>query len=341
MRRTKYSPKQIKKIMIAGMSVYLLLAFANIILIPGIQKHTLPGLLIIFAEIVTGIVYFSVFYRRIYLPNLRLKRLIKELDHGQVRADDDMIQEIVNIISSLDSIALKEKNAEMLEKNAEINNLQDQTNPHFLYNTLAVIRGEALLKGEEKIAGMTLSLANYFRYNISRKEPFVYLKDELKNSMNYFNIQKTRFGDKISCEILYHDIEEDQVSNCYIPKLILQPVIENAIYHGLEMKMGEGKITIHITATESSLKINVADDGLGMTQEKADELNRDRDYRNEESMSKEDARRHNGVAVKNIRKRLKLYWGERAYMVVVSELGVGTQVHMSMPLLYQIEEYMN
>ena len=78
-----------------------------------------------------------------------------------------------------------------------------------------------------------------------------------------------------------------------------------------------------------------------MTQEKVDELNCDLDDRNEDNLSRENTKRHNGVAVKNIRKRLKLYWEEKAYMVVVSELGVGTQVHISMPLIYQIEEYMN
>ena len=126
-----------------------------------------------------------------------------------------------------------------------------------------------------------------------------------------------------------------------IPKLLLQPVIENAIYHGLELKMGEGNIKIHITAADSSLKINVADDGLGMSQEKVDELNRDYEDGEEEESSETGGRRHNGVAIRNIKKRLKLYWGDAAYMVIVSDLGVGTQVHISMPLLYQIEEYMS
>lgn len=340
MHKRKYSSESIKRIMIAGIVIYLLLMSGTIILITAAADHSCMWIAVLLLEFIIGIAYFTVFYRNIYLPNLRLMRLIRDLNYRQPR-DDDMIQEIVNIISSLDMIALKEKNAEILEKNAEINNLQDQINPHFLYNTLEVIRGEAILKGEEKIARMTLALANYFRYNISRKETFVYLKDELKNSMNYFNIQRTRFGDKISCEIVYHDIEEEAVENCYIPKLVLQPIIENAIYHGLELKMGEGRIKIHITATDSSLKINVADDGIGMTQEKVDELNRGDDDRGEEDVPKESMKRHNGVAVKNIRKRLKLYWGESAHMVVVSELGTGTQVHLSMPLLYEAEEYMN
>lgn len=278
-----------------------------------------------------------VLYYRIYKPNLELQKLVEEYMNSQYLEkssieDKDLIDEVKKIISSLDAMAMKQKNAEILMKNAEINNLQDQINPHFLYNTLEVIRGEALIKGEKKIAEMTASLANYFRYNISRKDTFVFLKDELKNSMNYFNIQKNRFGEKISCEILYHDVDEKEIGNCYIPKLILQPLIENAIYHGLELKMGDGILRIHIRATKENLKITIADDGLGMTKEKLDEFNND--FEKETDTQK----RNNGVATKNIKKRLKLYWGNKAYMVATSELGVGTEIHLSMPLLYQKEE---
>lgn len=341
MDKRKYSSKKIKKIILAGVLIYLLLVIVSAILMTGMIESRYLRLFVILAEIALGAGYYTVFYRSIYKPNLRLEQIIRDLNHEQIKEDDDMLREIKSIISSLDSMAIKQKNAEILMKNAEINNLLDQINPHFLYNTLEVIRGEALLNGDRKIADMTASLANYFRYNISRRETFVFLKDELKNSMNYFNIQKNRFGDKISCQIVYHDVEESQVENCYIPKLLLQPVIENAIYHGLELKMGEGNIKIHITAADSSLKINVADDGLGMSQEKVDELNRDYEDGEEEESSETGGRRHNGVAIRNIKKRLKLYWGDAAYMVIVSDLGVGTQVHISMPLLYQIEEYMS
>ena len=341
MDKRKYSSKKIKKIILAGVLIYLLLVIVSAILMTGMIESRYLRLFVILAEIALGAGYYTVFYRSIYKPNLRLEQIIRDLNHEQIKEDDDMLREIKSIISSLDSMAIKQKNAEILMKNAEINNLQDQINPHFLYNTLEVIRGEALLNGDRKIADMTASLANYFRYNMSRRETFLFLKDELKNIMNYYNIQKNRLGDKISCQIVYHDVEESQVENCYIPKLLLQPVIENAIYHGLELKMGEGNIKIHITAADSSLKINVADDGLGMSQEKVDELNRDYEDGEEEESSETGGRRHNGVAIRNIKKRLKLYWGDAAYMVIVSDLGVGTQVHISMPLLYQIEEYMS
>lgn len=96
--------------------------------------------------------------------------------------------------------------------------------------------------------------------------------------------------------------------------------------------MGDGILRIHIRATKENLKITIADDGLGMTKEKLDEFNND--FEKETDTQK----RNNGVATKNIKKRLKLYWGNKAYMVATSELGVGTEIHLSMPLLYQKEE---
>ena len=334
-----YSANTIKRRIIAG--CVLLVADFIILIFSGEFSTEAFKIIAGFIMLVISILYFVDLYHTIYKPNLELQRLVEDYKNSQEFMrhnidDKDLIREVQDIILSLDAITLKQKNAEILMKNAEINNLQDQINPHFLYNTLEVIRGEALVKGERKIAEMTASLANYFRYNISRKETFVFLKDELKNSMNYFNIQKNRFGDKISCEILYHDVDEKEVGNCYIPKLILQPIIENAIYHGLELKMGDGVLAIHITATDSSLKIVVTDDGLGMTKEQLEVFNSDLDFENEDPQM-----RNNGVATKNIKKRLKLYWGNRAHMIAVSELDMGTEIHLSMPLLYQKEEYMN
>lgn len=340
MEKGKYSVKRVRNYIKAGCVIFCS-GIVAILLSELSQKDYLRIIMIVLLAIL-GIGYFISVYYAIYIPNLKLQKLVEDYKNSEtpgifesLEETEDMITEIQQVLASLDTIAIKQKNAEILMKNAEINNLQDQINPHFLYNTLEVIRGEALINGDRKIAEMTASLANYFRYNISRKESFVYLKDELKNSMNYFNIQKNRFGDKIFCEILYHDIQPEDVEYSYIPKLILQPIIENAIYHGLELKMGEGIIKIHITVIDNNLNINVADDGLGMSQEKLDLLNSDED------LERESPNRHNGVAIKNIKKRLKLYWGEQAYMVATSELGIGTQVHLSMPLLYQKEEYMN
>jgi len=223
------------------------------------------------------------------------------------------------------------------KRKSEFDTLQSQINPHFLYNTLEGIRSEALIAGLDSIAEMTEALANYFRYNISRKETFVYLKDELKNICNYFKIQQHRFGDRISFEIVYHGIAEKDVQNCYIPKLILQPIVENSIYHGLEMKIGGGVIKIHISSADDKLMLTIADDGLGMTQEDLDKLNRDVDAGKTDENA---AGSHNGVALQNIKRRLKLYWGKEAYMIATSTLNYGTEMHLMLPLLFTKEDYM-
>lgn len=345
MKKKTYSKSETKRMLILGIVIFScnLLALLSFAIVD--REHLLVKLGFIGVDCLIITFYFFLIYTRIFRPAMQMEELIEQYRNGEKRHYKgrveiyDMVQETKNIISSLETIAIKQKNAEILMKVAEINNLQDQINPHFLYNTLEVIRGEAMLKGDRKIAEMTEALANYFRYNISRKETFVYLKDELKNIMNYFNIQKNRFGKKISCEILYHDVEQQEIQNCYLPKLILQPIIENCIYHGLEMKIGPGKISIHITATDGNLRIDVADDGLGMSQEKLDELNQDIEDI-ETPLSEENITNHNGVAMKNIKKRLKLYWNNNAYMITTSDLGYGTEVHLMLPLLYEKEDYM-
>ncbi len=339
MKAGNYTVKRIKDCMRDGILLSAV-SLSGVAMMYTIKSKGLLGLVLLMLAAL-WIIHFIKYYRHIYLPNRGLEKLVEDYKNSEdfesceaLSETEDLIRTIQQMLSSLDTIAIKEKNAEILMKNAEINNLQDQINPHFLYNTLEVIRGEALINKDRKVAEMTASLANHFRYNISRKESFVYLKDELKNSMNYFNIQKNRFGEKVSCEILYHDIQAEEVESCYVPKLILQPIIENAIYHGLELKMGQGTIRIHITVADSNLKITVADDGSGMSGEQLDAINSDYDQKRENN-------RHNGVAVRNIKKRLKLYWGDDAYMFAASEKGIGTQISLSMPLVYQKEEYMN
>lgn len=202
MKKGKYSKREIKKFMTAGIIISAVELLIMVLVFAGqIQSIIFK----VFCIIICGALWAgwtAAFYEKIYKPNLELEALIEEYSgkaeytSGDEAVKGDMIQEIKEIIRFLDTIAVKQKNAEILMKNAEINNLQDQINPHFLYNTLEVIRGEALAVGEKRIAEMTASLANYFRYNISRKEAFVFLKDELKNIRNYFNIQKNRFGKK-------------------------------------------------------------------------------------------------------------------------------------------------
>ena len=126
----------------------------------------------------------------------------------------------------------KDYESKVLSKQMQYQALQSQINPHFLYNTLDSIRGEALMAGNENIASMTERLSRFFRYCISNKGNIATIRDEINNILDYFYIQEYRFGDKFHLEI---EVDEE----CYsykIPQMTLQPIVENAIFHGLERK---------------------------------------------------------------------------------------------------------
>ena len=156
-----------------------------------------------------------------------------------------------------------EYSVRMVDKQAKLSALQSQINPHFLYNTLECIRSEALLYDCDSIARMAKALASFFRYSISKKENIVTLQEEFNNIENYFLIQSYRFDDKFSFEI--RTAPEDRTAySCLIPKLSLQPIVENAIFHGLETKPDKGKVTIRVEMTETNVIIVVSDDGVGL-----------------------------------------------------------------------------
>ena len=125
----------------------------------------------------------------------------------------------------------------MLRRRVEVSALQSQINPHFLYNTLDSIRSKALLDKQTEIAAMTEILSKFFRYCISNDESLVKIKEEINHIRDYYYIQKYRFEDRIDIEIV---IEDDEIYELYIPKMTLQPLIENAMIHGLERLAHQG-----------------------------------------------------------------------------------------------------
>lgn len=257
------------------------------------------------------------------------------IDIGEEEIGVKKVKKIIDILRELEK---KEKNAELLVKEAEINKLQNQINPHFLYNTLEAIRGEALQNKDQQVAKMTAALSNYFRYNISSKENFVSLKDELSNIKNYFTIQKFRFEDHIQYNLYFHGVEEEDVQYALVPKLILQPIVENAIYHGLELKMGEGHVQIHITATQEKLFLEITDDGIGMDDEQVCMLNGEEESTTFEKKTDGEIP-HTGIALRNIKNRLKLYWGKDAQVIVSSIPQKGTEVSFVMPLVFKKDSF--
>ena len=208
--------------------------------------------------------------------------------------------------------------------------LQSQINPHFLYNTLDCIRGEALEAEMDDIASMVESLSSFFRYSISSGDILVQLRDELRNIQIYYQIQRYRFRDRFRLEV---ECEDERALDCYLPKLTLQPIMENCILHGLELKEADGLIRIHVTLTDRRLILTVSDNGCGMS---PNDLERLREKINS-PVSPESERgmvRH-GIAVRNINKQLKLLFGPAYGLSVSSRLGEGTEVEIQIPAVDQ------
>ncbi len=226
--------------------------------------------------------------------------------------------------SDVDYLINKISSIKLSQKEAELNSLQNQINPHFLYNTLESIRGAALYHGIHEIASMSKSLSLLFRYSISERV-LVSVKEELQHLENYISIQNFRFEDKF--ELQYNIPPE--LMNYKILKLTLQPLIENSIKHGLEMKLGKGAIKIEILSLESNIKIIISDDGLGIPPKKLEELNKslasDKSRNTDESV-----RTGTGIGVMNVNSRIKLYFGEQ-YGLKFRDALAGTTVEITLP----------
>lgn len=222
-------------------------------------------------------------HRLVLVPYRETRKIYEQFVMGYVMEDlfkvrypfspesEQAILRLNEIIDRSNLIAISKKQAEYLA-------LQNQINPHFLYNTLEGIRSEALIAGLDSIAEMTEALATFFRYTISDLENLVTLEDELANIENYYYIQQFRFGSKLDLKIQYDRDPEDEFTEmdflqCKLPKLTLQPIVENSIYHGIERKIGKGHLVIRISASEERLYIRISDDGQGMTDAKLKELN--------------------------------------------------------------------
>ncbi len=208
--------------------------------------------------------------------------------------------------------------------------LQNQINPHFLYNTLDSIRSEAMLEGNDTVAEMTEALATFFRYTISKVENMVTLEEELENAKVYFLIQKHRFEDRVNLEIEY-DREDEFLLRCLLPKLTIQPVVENSIIHGIEHKLGSGTIRIVLKCTERRLIIEINDDGVGMPPEVLERLNHQLNQPVFESIQL--SKDKGGIAIANVNNRIHLIFGEEYGMTVYSTPDVGTDTVIALPLI--------
>ena len=208
-------------------------------------------------------------------------------------------------------------------RESELSALQSQINPHFLYNTLDCMRSIGLYYESPEIVSISTAMADIFRYSI-KGSPMVALEEELRIIRQYMNIIDVRFDGRFHAET---DCTPETLS-CIIPKMILQPLVENAIYHGLEPQKGDGTVTIRARLHNEELVVVVQDDGIGMAPEEVDRLRAALASPNA-AIDRSFAKRSIGLA--NIAQRIRLFSRDRCAIEIRSRRGEGTSVCIRLP----------
>lgn len=275
------------------------------------------------------IIFFS--YSRMAKPIFAIDRFIdSSIEHPDRRLNFTRSDEIGTVAASLDHMLdenqrmieeLKEGKirlyeTELAQQKMEILAYRNQINPHFLYNTLSCMRDMALYHDEDNIAEMAMALSDIFRYAVKASN-IVTVSDELSYIQKYARIIEYRFMGKITVTT---DVQEDILDKPII-RFFLQPLVENAVFHGLESKLGDGSVDVHIAGRENRLYITVEDDGCGMDEVTLDKLR---------GLIK-NPKESNGIGLSNIVQRMKLFYGEEYSFEVESTVNVGTRMFISVP----------
>lgn len=269
-----------------------------------------------------------------YNPVKNILNLLKNPDLFDVKMDmeqgfrQDEIHEITgNIVRNFYSNKQMQKELEdylNVVNKSQITALQAQISPHFLFNTLENLRWRAIAicKGDNEVSQIILNLSEMLRISLDNTHQIISIADEINNARLYIEILQLRYADKIKVE---WDVEK-RLENCQIVKVSLQPLIENAVYHGIKPLRGQGVIHIRVFGQEDRVKIQVQDNGVGMSKEECAQLNED--------LQKDYVQKEGHIGVRNVGQRLKLILGDDAGLFLESGPGEGTIVIMDLPLRF-------
>lgn len=213
------------------------------------------------------------------------------------------------MLDQIDQLMADVRRQEEATRQYELQALSSQINPHFLYNTLDTIIWMAEFQDSQRVVQVTKSLATYFRLALNQGKDLISLSDEINHVRQYLFIQKQRYGDKLEYEIA----EDPVFGNLVLPKLVLQPLVENALYHGIKEKEGQGHIKVSVQKKDSGLVICIEDDGVG--------------FQNFGDSSQSQLKR-GGVGLQNVNQRLKLHFGDNYQMKIDSAPEKGTTVEI-------------
>jgi len=236
-----------------------------------------------------------------------------------IRAYNRMVRKIKTLVMDVYEAKIERSNIKLGKKQAEINALQSQMNPHFLFNTLESIRMKSVEKGEKDTAEIIKYLARSFRRMISFQQEWIDVSEEVTYIKEFLKIQKYRFGSEFEYTL---DVDPDTF-HVRIPKLIIQPFVENACIHGIERSEDCGEVLIKIEIINDSLKCIIRDNGIGIKKERLEYILK---HLQDENLS------DTNIGIENIYKRLNLYYGDKFDLFIESEESVGTTIKLIIPL---------
>ena len=287
------------------------------------------------------IVFFSVFLlvfvnlrlsAWITAPMKKLDRAVKELEAGRETVDlkvdgpyevEHLSRSIQSMVSTMRHLMDDILQQEEQKRRSELDVLQSQINPHFLYNTLDSVIWMTENGRTEDAVVMLTSLARLFRISLSRGSNIITVAEELEHARHYLTIQKMRYKNKFSADLS----AEDGVESLYTIKLIVQPILENAIYHGMDYADGDGKICVRAFREGEDAVIEVADNGLGMPEEVVERL------LDQGSTYAAAGSKGSGIGLRNVHRRIQLTFGREYGLTILSEPDDGTVVRIRLPAL--------
>lgn len=276
--------------------------------------------LVIFMNIVFVFLCSMMFTRLIFNPLSKVENHMLLVEQGQFieMEIDDAQNEITNLkrvynhmVKSIQELIATVKEEEKIIAKGELDLIQAQINPHFLYNTLDAISALVLLEDYDKCFKMTQALGSFYRNSLNSGKTFISIKDEIECIQSYITILNIRYDNQIKVE---YEIEEDLLE-CQVIKLLLQPLVENAVHHGIKVKCESGTIGIRVFSNDQEIIFMVSDDGVGMSEERIEEIMEGRTVTGK-----------SGFGIYSLIQRIRLYYGIENPIMIHSEVGNGTEV---------------
>lgn len=277
-----------------------------------------------------------IFSRMFTKPILQLIRQMIKVESGNLDIElktsrqDEMGRLANGFIRMVERLKDHINNAyinEIKRKQTELNALKSQIRPHYLYNTLEVIRMSAVANGDRKVADMIHALSDQLQYVIDYGDESVTLGQELEHLQHYFHLIEVRFDHRISLQI---DLQSHELTSARVLKLILQPIVENAVHHGIRPKGGKGRVLITIEQLEKrNLGITIYDDGTGMKQEQLECLRK--------HLNHQDSQLEKSIGIKNVHERIKAAYGNEYGLDLESRPHIGTSVRILLPLNLEVQ----